>query len=201
MPGRCVLILGGARSGKSAMAQKMAGKAGQKVLFVATAQPLDEEMGARIQAHKENRPPQWRTLEAASGIGDEISRFLGDSQVVIIDCVTVLVSNVMFGDEGVLTGTPGTAEDGAAEQRVTSEIEGIVRCMNEAEAQFIIVSNEVGMGLVPVHESDEGGQAGRMYRDLLGKANQMLARRADEMYLMVAGIPWRIKGGSDGQDS
>ncbi|NQT48443.1 MAG: bifunctional adenosylcobinamide kinase/adenosylcobinamide-phosphate guanylyltransferase [Chloroflexi bacterium] len=194
MSGRSVLILGGARSGKSALAQEMAQQFGKKVLFVATAEPLDDEMRSRIEIHKINRPQGWRTLEATVGIGEEIIAQIADAELVVIDCVTVLVSNVMFSGEGTDTLEAGQPDYASAEKKVIAEIEGIIKCLDSTQASFIIVSNEVGMGLVPVHESDTAGRAGRIYRDLLGKANQLLAQRADDVYLLIAGIPWQLKG-------
>jgi len=172
----------------------MAQGLGGKVLFVATAEPLDEEMKSRIEIHKINRPHGWRTLEATAGVGEKTLAQIEDAEVVIIDCVTVLVSNVMFAEEGKDRTERNGVDYVNVEGRVMAEIEEIIRCIDSTRADFIIVSNEVGMGLVPVHESDPAGQAGRLYRDLLGKANQILAQRADDVYLLVAGIPWQLKG-------
>ena len=178
MAEKCIFILGGARSGKSRYAQELAGKLGAKVLFVATGEALDEEMQARIDEHKKARPASWRTLEVATDIGKQIEKQIGDAGVVIIDCLTLLVSNLL-GD-GLDYPT--------AEKRVMVEMNQLVACMDRLDASFIIVSNEVGMGLVPET------RLGRLYRDLLGKVNQLIAQRANEVYLMVAGIPIRVKG-------
>ena len=178
MARKCILILGGARSGKSRYAQELAGKLGTKVLFVATGEALDEEMQARIDEHRKARPGSWRTLETATDIGKQIEKQIGDAEVVIIDCLTLLVSNLL-GDE---------LDYSTAEKRVMVEINELVACINRLDASFIIVSNEVGMGLVPET------RLGRLYRDLLGKANQLIAQRANEVYLIVAGIPIRVKG-------
>lgn len=178
MANNCIFIIGGARSGKSAFAQELAGKLSNKVLFVATGEALDEEMQARIEEHKKGRPESWRTLEASTNIGKQIEKHIGDADVVIIDCLTLLVSNLL-GDE------PDYAKN---EGQLTTEITALIACMDKLNASFIIVSNEVGMGLVPETK------LGRMYRDLLGKANQLIAQRADEVYLMVAGLPIKVKG-------
>ena len=173
-------ILGGARSGKSRLAQELAAKLGKRVLFVATAEPLDEEMGARIKAHKRSRSPTWRTLEAPTDVAQAVRRKIDDAEVVIIDCMTLLVSNLM-GTEDVAAET--------LEKKVTAELKELVAFVKTTKAHFIIVSNEVGLGLVPPYP------AGRVYRDALGMANQMLARNADEVYFMVAGIPIELKKG------
>ena len=178
MAKQIILLLGGARSGKSHYAQQLAAELGDKVLFVATGEALDEEMQARIAEHRKNRPKSWRTLEIPTGIGKAIEKGIGDAKVVIIDCLTLLVSNLLHGE-------PDYPE---AEKKVTSEINELIAAMDKFDASFIIVSNEVGMGLVPET------RLGRIYRDLLGKANQLLASHATEVYLMVACLPVRVKG-------
>jgi len=172
-------ILGGARSGKSRLAQELAAKPGKRVLFVATGEPRDEEMRARILSHQKSRPATWRTLEAPTGLAKAISKEIGDAQVVIIDCITLLVSNLM-GDEDIDAET--------LEKRVNAELKALTSLMKRSSVRFIIVSNELGLGLVPPYP------AGRVYRDALGVANQMLARQADEVYFMVAGIAITLKG-------
>jgi adenosylcobinamide kinase/adenosylcobinamide-phosphate guanylyltransferase len=172
-----ILITGGARSGKSKFAQDIAAGLGGKVLFVATAEPKDEEMRLRIQAHKDSRPRNWRTLEATREIGEQIREHIGDSEIVIIDCITMLVSNILL-----------QADDKASsEELVLREIEAVTKSMDELATTFILVTNEVGLGLVPDNE------LGRRYRDCLGRANQLLARHADEVHLLVAGISIRLK--------
>ena len=178
MANKCIFLLGGARSGKSHYAQELAGKLSNKVLFVATGEPLDDEMQARIDEHKKARPKSWRTLETPTDLGKQIEKQVGDAEVVIIDCLTLLVSNLL-GNE---------LDYPKAEKQVLSEIEQLIACTNEFGASFIIVSNEVGTGLVPETK------LGRIYRDLLGKANHLIAQHAAEVYFMVAGIPIKVKG-------
>jgi len=172
-------ILGGARSGKSRFAQELAAKLGKRVLFVATGEPLDEEMNARIEVHKRSRPHTWKTLEAPTNVAKAMKGKIGDAEVVIVDCLTLLVSNLM-GTEDIDAET--------LEKKVTAELEDLVAFMRTTKAYFIIVSNEVGLGLVSPYP------AGRVYRDALGMANQMLAKHADEVYFMVAGIAIPLKG-------
>jgi len=172
-------ILGGARSGKSRFAQELAAKLGKRVLFVATGEALDEEMYARIETHKRARSPTWRTLEAPTDVAKALRDKIGDAEVVIVDCMTLLVSNLM-GTEDMDAKT--------LEKKVTAELKELVAFMRTTKAHFIIVSNEVGLGVVPAYP------AGRVYRDALGTANQMLARNADEVYFMVAGIPIPLEG-------
>lgn len=180
-----VLILGGARSGKSSAAQAMALQWGENVLFVATAEPLDREMRQRIEEHKKTRPAGWRTIEAPTSLGKAIRTGIGDARGVIVDCVTVLASNVLgrCAGQGSIEGVDATL----AHESLTAEIDDLLDCIETTSASFVIVSNEVGLGLVP--ES----RVGRLYRDLLGNANQRLAARADAVYLMVAGLAVDVK--------
>jgi len=178
---RKILILGGARSGKSHYAQEIALKLPQPVLFVATAEAGDDEMKQRIEEHRKSRPSTWHTLEAATHVGQQIKQRAGKAQTVIVDCITLLVSNIL-----TQFGHPAGE---LVEQEVMAEINELTDYMNQVKANFIIVSNEVGLGLVPANSMS------RLYRDLLGKANQILAQQADEVYLMVAGLPFPIKHG------
>jgi len=195
-----VLNLGGVRSGKSSYAQALAGRLGRKVLFVATAQPLDEEMAWRIEEHRRRRPQGWRTVEIAADLGRKLGDELGDSDVVLLDCLTMLVSNIVtrVGPGPLEKSAPGAIPDEAVdleraeiagvEKLVVEEVEGLIACIGKYAGTFIVVSNEVGLGLVP------DNQLGRLYRDLLGRANQLLAQQAHQVYFMASGIPVKIKG-------
>jgi len=177
---KITLITGGARSGKSRLAQEMAGKAGGPVLFVATAEAGDEEMKRRIEAHRKARPSGWATLEVTTHIGNQIARNIGRARTVIIDCITLLINNVFQQHDE-------KADAALLEKAVIAEIKELLDCIDRFDAHFIIVTNEVGLGIIPAD------RVSRLYRDLLGKANQMLAEHADEVYLMVAGIPLVVK--------
>lgn len=178
------LITGGARSGKSRYAQELAIRSGGSVLFVATAVAGDEEMRQRIEQHRRSRPPSWRTLEVTTGVGNEIIQGIGNAQLVIIDCITMLVNNI-FGKYSDATGE--NIDASMVEDGVIAEINQLLECFNRTNASFIIVTNEVGLGLVPA------SRMSRLYRDLLGRANQLLAEGVDEVYLMVSGLPVTIK--------
>ncbi|TES87645.1 MAG: bifunctional adenosylcobinamide kinase/adenosylcobinamide-phosphate guanylyltransferase [Dehalococcoidia bacterium] len=188
--GKTVLIIGGVRSGKSHYAQELARSKSGAVLFVATAEAGDEEMRQRIEEHKKARPATWRTLEVQSRVGKRIRQEIGEAQVVIVDCITLLVNNVFSQQQ---SAGNGRVDLKVAEKAVTDEINALLECCRQVEASFIMVSNEVGSGIVPADKMS------RLYRDLLGKANQMLAQQADEVLMMVAGIPLPLKSGGSKQ--
>ncbi len=181
---KSVLIIGGARSGKSRFAQELALKLGEPVLFVATATAGDEEMQHRIEEHQKARSATWTTLEVTTHIASQIEQKIGEAQVVIVDCITLLVNSIF---SQYIDQTSEQIDAPLIEKKVTSEISELVECINHIDANFIIVTNEVGMGLVPANKMS------RLYRDLLGKANQLLAQGVDEVYLLVAGLPVQIK--------
>jgi adenosylcobinamide kinase/adenosylcobinamide-phosphate guanylyltransferase len=168
-----ILILGGAGSGKSAFAQRLAQQKAEKVLFVATAEAKDSEMTMRIRRHRRRRPGQWHTVEEPL----ELARVIGEAmshQIAIVDCLTLWVSNLLQANEA--------QKPSGQEATVLAAARGLVDAYEKGEATLIIVSNEVGMGLVPPYPM------GRLYRDVLGGVNQLLAAQANRVYLMVAGL-------------
>ena len=181
-----VLVLGGARSGKSAFALKLAQEAGGRVLYVATAQPGDDEMRWRIARHRRARPRSWRLLEEPLAVDAALAPLLDDTDIVLMDCLTIWVSNLLLS---ALPGgiVKGPAEAAAAERVVDEAIGALLRSYRNGTASFIVVSNEVGLGLVPEHP------LGRLFRDVLGRANQRVAARADKVYLLLAGIAVDVK--------
>ncbi len=179
------LFLGGARSGKSSLAEKIAAEAGgDAVLYVATAEAGDAEMADRIARHQAARPGSWRTLETPFGVGPAIGETWQGEAVVLLDCITLLVNNLLPGGKGFEQVSVQVEE---YERLVMAEIEALLEAVEQIEAHFLVVSNEVGMGLVPPYE------LGRAYRDILGRANRALAEAADEVFFLIAGIPIQIK--------
>jgi adenosylcobinamide kinase / adenosylcobinamide-phosphate guanylyltransferase len=174
---RLVFILGGARSGKSEHAQRLAEASKGDVVFIATAQALDDEMKERIEAHRLRRPKHWQTLELTSGVGEHMKGYASSGGVVLLDCITLLISNILWRTERQANPVK------AAHEAVQQEIRGLTAAIKGSAAEWIVVSNEVGQGIVPAYPS------GRIFRDLLGWANKMLAQQADEVIWMVAGIP------------
>lgn len=188
--GKLILVLGGARSGKSAFAERLARDlGGARVVFVATAQAGDDEMAQRIAQHRRTRPAGWRTVEAPRAVGAALRQAVEvDHQpVAVIDCLTLLASNVLGPD-------PDRISAAAAREELERELDGLLAACRELPTTVIVVSNEVGAGIVPATP------VGRLYRDLLGWANQALAREAQEAHLLVAGIPLRIKPQTTGGD-
>ena len=175
------LILGGARSGKSAYAERRALESGKTVCYVATATAGDEEMTARIAAHQAARPAEWRTLEAPIRVGQILQQHHKGEAIVLLDCITLLANNrLMELPQPVEENTYQAALDGEA----AALAEAIRRLPVET---WWIISNEVGLGLVPEYP------LGRVYRDGLGRLNQRLAQICDHVILMVAGLPLQVK--------
>ncbi len=172
-PGAVYLLLGGARSGKSRAALRLARRlGGERVAFVATARATDPEMAARIARHRAERPAAWPTIEAPRGLAEAVRG--AEAPVVVLDCVSVGLSNALV-EEG--------------EEVAREELLALLRVARAREKTLILVSNEVGMGVVPATP------LGRTFRDLMGWANQRLAEAADAVFLLVAGQAVRLKGG------
>lgn len=176
------LVLGGARSGKSDYAQELVGRSGGKVLFVATATASDDEMRTRIASHRLARPAHWETLEAPGRVWAAL-RAAPPVEWILLDCMTLLVNNILVGFPEPIVETDYYAA-------VDEELDGLLDAILKSDANWVIVSNEVGLGLVPSYPM------GRFFRDALGRVNQRLARSADTVFFMVAGIPMLVKGGS-----
>ena len=179
--GKLIFITGGARSGKSNFGEKIANGFGRSVAYLATAQPLDEEMAFKIERHREKRLNTWETYEEPIEVRKLVSRLGLEKEAILIDCLTLLASNLLLRKEDKI-------EDPEWQEEILLEIKKLAEISYKVPAQVIIVSNEVGMGLVP------DNTLGRVYRDILGGANSIIADKADEVFMMVSGIPLKIKG-------
>jgi adenosylcobinamide kinase / adenosylcobinamide-phosphate guanylyltransferase len=184
--GKITFITGGARSGKSRFAESLlAGK--DNVLYVATGIGFDDEMKDRIMRHKSQRNPAWKTVECYRELVRSLRHDLPDRGFIMLDCVTIMISNFMVLESGVDWDSAGIDAADKIEHTTKEEISAFLEMAEEFNGQTLIVSNELGMGIVPPTP------LGRYYRDIAGKMNQMIAGAADDVYLMVSGIPMKIK--------
>ncbi|MEA5004216.1 MAG: bifunctional adenosylcobinamide kinase/adenosylcobinamide-phosphate guanylyltransferase [Christensenella sp.] len=187
--GRIIMLTGGARSGKSTYAQQFA--SGYKdVAYVATAVNTDEEMQGRIKRHKQERPSEWTTYEEAYDLTKVVGQ--GKHDVYLIDCLTVYITNLIWQEKNdwdereVLS----VREQKTLEETIEKKVQELLAVCAASAADFIIVTNEVGMGLVPENS------LGRLFRDISGRANRMLAKQAYEAYFVVSGMLLLLKGGA-----
>ncbi|MEW6189245.1 MAG: bifunctional adenosylcobinamide kinase/adenosylcobinamide-phosphate guanylyltransferase [Actinomycetota bacterium] len=169
---KLILMLGGARSGKSTYAEELAAELGDKVVYLATGRNIDDEMLERIEEHRRRRSSNWKTVEVDSDLAATICEYGDEADVILVDCLTLYVSNLL---------------ESQPEKTILKSIEDLVENIRDIDSTVIFISNEVGMGIVPPYP------LGRIYRDLLGKVNQLIAEASDEVYLLIAGIPWRLK--------
>ena len=172
-----VFIVGGARSGKSRHAQEIAKLRGGKVAFLATCLARDNEMKERISQHKKSRPRQWKVIEAPNDLRSALRGLGHRFDTVIIDCLGLFVSNLLL--------------DGQKEEKIKGKIEAIAKTLRKAKYSSIVVSNEVGGGIVP------DNALARQFRDVVGISNQIMSRSADTVYIMQAGMPTKLKGEND----
>lgn len=178
--GKLIFILGGTRSGKSIFADRFAETFNKKVVYIATfPEDGDEEMLERIKEHKKMRPKEWKTheIEKIKDILLELKKT--NDSVVIIECLTILISNLLFKSHEKYTKE--------TEESAINKIEKLITSIKNSDNTTIVISNEVGQGVVPMNK------LARRYRDILGKANQLMAKNASEFYVMFAGIPVEIK--------
>jgi adenosylcobinamide kinase/adenosylcobinamide-phosphate guanylyltransferase len=185
---KLILVTGGARSGKSTYAEQTAKEYGENVLYIATSKPIDDEMKQRIAKHRAQRPAVWETLEAYRDLDKTLANIIHKKDAVLLDCITIMITNLML-DECYDWDCLSRDQVQKIEQQIQIEIEKLISISRSSEAPFILVTNEVGMGVVPP------SAIGRDFRDIAGRMNQILARAADEVYFCVSGIPMKVKGG------
>ena len=193
--GKLILVTGGARSGKSTFAENCAREASKRVVYIATAAGDDEEMRRRIATHRQRRPKHFITIEERYYPHLVLEKEGRGDTFILLDCLTLLLSNHLIKEayrEGGAERNQGEILADAAEQervmeRILDYIGGLSLLMRSSPADVLVVTNEVGMGLVPEYPLS------RVFRDLSGRANQIMASRADEVWFTVCGIPQRIK--------
>ncbi len=167
------LILGGARSGKSSLAEQMATASGLAVTYIATSQPLDEEMRQRIAHHRQRRPAHWQLVEEPLALAGALREHAAAERCLLVDCLTLWLTNLLLQED---------------EQRLEQERQALLEVLGELPGRLILVSNETGLGVVPM------GELSRRYVDEAGWLHQALARRSDRVQFCVAGLPMLLKG-------
>jgi adenosylcobinamide kinase/adenosylcobinamide-phosphate guanylyltransferase len=168
-----VLIIGGCRSGKSGHALHLADQFAGHKIFMATCVPLDKEMEQRVSHHQKHRNPNWKTLEVPILLPEAIRENSGRGQVILVDCLTLWINNLLMENDDP--------------ENIDKHVGYLARSLENAECPVILVSNEVGTGIVPEN------RLARLFRDVAGFANQKIAACADRVIWMVAGIPVEIK--------
>ncbi|MDQ2884471.1 MAG: bifunctional adenosylcobinamide kinase/adenosylcobinamide-phosphate guanylyltransferase [Chloroflexota bacterium] len=181
-----ILVLGGVRSGKSTFAEQLARRSGRRVAFIATATAGDDDMQARIQRHQSVRPQGWHTIEEPLDLARAVHAAAEVADVLLLDCITLWVSNWLFAQEGI------NDEEVVSERYYAgalAQIDALLEAFSTLTGQktLVMVTNEVGLGIVPAYA------LGRIYRDVLGLVNQRLAAASERVYLMVAGLGVDIK--------
>lgn len=181
-----ILVTGGARSGKSNFAESLCRKQNNKTAYIATSIPFDEEMKSRVKKHQESRPQEWKTYEIYKDIYTIVEELDKNHQTVIMDCVTLMVNNLMF-TYGIEVDQATSQELDELEEYIKDQIKKLMEALKKTGLYFVIVSNEVGMGIVPENKLS------RIYADFVGRANQLIAKYSDEVYFVVSGIPMKVK--------
>ncbi|MDF2884582.1 MAG: cobU [Clostridiaceae bacterium] len=178
---RIVLVTGGARSGKSSFAESLYNES-RHVVYIATSRVNDDEMKERVMLHRNSRPSEWRTFEE----NYNIKNCIGEEKNYFLDCITVLTSNIMFDITKDMESIPIEIQR-KVEGTVISEIESLIGEIRKRHYSLVIVTNEVGSSIVPENH------IARVYRDIAGRINRKIAGLSDEVYLVVCGIPLKIK--------
>ncbi len=182
---KVIMVTGGSRSGKSVLAEKKAKEYGERsVLYIATAIPTDEDMQERIRIHQERRDSQWGTYEGYRDLGDVIRET--EKNTILLDCVTVLITNILFEEERDFD-TISKEEIAAIEADVMKELGNIIKGARDGNKNLIVVTNELGMSMVSSY------RLGRIFTDMAGKANQLIASLSEEVYISISGIPLRLR--------
>jgi len=187
--GSICLITGGARSGKSGFAEKLCSERGRKIGYIATAEAMDEGMIERIKRHQERRPDSWETFEIQQNIHSILlEKSSKEFDIFLLDCLTVLTTNIMLSDLSIDWDTVPRDRINDIEKTVLNQLESLIEAVEKTGHNLIVVTNEVGLGIVPEN------RLARVFRDIAGKANELMASRAAEVHFVVSGIPMKIKG-------
>lgn len=184
---KLILVTGGARSGKSYYAESLCRSRQNKTAYIATSIPFDEEFKVRVKKHQEMRPSEWETFEIYEDIDEYIPTIADTHQTVILDCVTLMVNNLMFKTQLDFENI-STDEVSKLEEQIKEQFVRLIEAVQKTDLYFVIVTNEIG--LCPV----AANKLTRIYTDIIGRMNQLIAKHSDEVYFVVSGIPMKIKG-------
>ena len=182
---KLVLVTGGARSGKSSFGESIYNPQ-ENILYIATAQAFDEEMKERIKRHQHQRPSHWRTLECYKGFPERLKEIPEDVTGILMDCITLMVTNILL-EYNLGWDTVSIAVLNEIEDNIMEEVKALIATLKKLPLKAVLITNELGWGLVPDYP------LGRIFRDIAGRVNQYIASEADEVYLVVSGIPNKIK--------
>lgn len=185
--GKIVLVTGGARSGKSTYAEDLAKAVGDNVMYIATSIPFDDEMKERVKKHRARRPKDWGTFEGYIDLKRVFRYKESPYQAILLDCITIMITNLIFEFGGFDVENFDEEAINELEKRILNEITEFLDEANLNTETLILVTNEIGFGIVP------DNKLSRIFRDISGRANQYIASRADEVYLVVCGLPMKIK--------
>jgi adenosylcobinamide kinase/adenosylcobinamide-phosphate guanylyltransferase len=184
------LIIGGARSGKSALAEQRARQSGLAVTYVATGQPGDAEMAGRIAHHRQRRPAEWGLIEEPLTLVQALTEAAASERCLLVDCLTLWLSNLLFADPASAALEAGERVEGGDFQLLRRETSALVQLLPTLPGRILLVTNEVGWGIVPL------GALTRFWMDEAGRLNQCVAARCQRVTLVVAGCALEIKAGS-----
>lgn len=184
---KIILVTGGAKSGKSSFAEQLCIDRNNDTAYIATSIPFDDEMKDRVKKHKESRPQSWKTYEIYKDIYSIIKDVNQKHNTVILDCVTLLVNNLMF-TYGIDIDNCNTNQINELEFYIKDQMNKLLNEVKNTNLYFVIVTNELGMGVVP------DNKLSRVYADIVGRINQQISKESDEVYFVVSGIPMKIKG-------
>jgi len=184
---KIVLVTGGARSGKSTFGEKYIAELASRIAYIATAIPFDDEMKSRILHHRDSRPQEWTTVEKYFEIDRVIPSIAVEHNGIILDCVTLMVSNMMLEAPDVDWENPDPSKVNDIQEAALTHAKAIVEALRASSMSGVLITNEIGMGIVP-----ENPMA-RAFRDIAGRVNQAIAAMSDEVWLLVSGIPVKIK--------
>lgn len=182
-----ILVTGGARSGKSHFAESLCKNQNNATAYIATSVPFDEEFKARVKKHQQMRPSHWKTYEIYEDVFKSIPEIANEHKTVILDCVTLMVNNLMF-KEGLDYDEMSPEEVDTLEAKIKEQFTKLLETVKKTDLYFVIVTNEIGLSPVA------GNKLTRIYTDIIGRMNQLIATYSDEVYFVISGIPMKIKG-------